>query len=220
MTDQELEHDLTVELLNDDRLSLHPIGVTVKEGVVTLEGCVQSYRRKLLVHEIVAGHVGVRDLLDRLVVEPPLPATDAEVADRVRAALDASADVTKSSVTVEVRGGKATLRGNAVDPWERIVAEDIALSVRGVRAVHNLLVINAPQKKEDEELSQAIKSAFGRSYALSQSRIQVAVSHNFAVLSGEAPSFAQKRLATVVAQRFDVTGVRNDIVVVDRSSEP
>lgn len=213
-TDQDLLDIITTDLLNDPRLSSHRIQVSVVEGVVTLDGCVQSFRRKLLAHEIVSCYEGVRDLVNRLRVEPSEPAGDREVADRVRAALDASADVTKETVTVAVHDGKVTLEGNVGCHWERVVAEDVALSVRGVRDVRNLLVVNLMEKADDEEVSHAISAALLRACGLTHSQIHVAVSNNTVVLAGEVPSFAHKETAHRVVERFGLTHVRNDLVVM------
>ena len=47
-TKEELRSFIETAYLNDPRLSSHAIAVSVSDGKVTLEGSVQSFRRKLL----------------------------------------------------------------------------------------------------------------------------------------------------------------------------
>ncbi len=212
-TDQELAGDISTDMLNDSHLSGHAIRVSVEAGVVTLDGSVQSYRRKLLALEIACCYVGVRDVVNRLLVEPPGPVTDEEVARCVRAALDASADVTKETIVVEASGGKVTLRGNVGSHWERVVAEDISLSVRGVREVQNLLVINQVERVDDQEVGEVISQSLTRACGLGGANIRVAVSRNLVVLSGQVPQLAYRQIAQKVAERISFAHVRNDILV-------
>lgn len=201
------------DLLNDSRLSLCPIQVTINDGVVTLIGSVQSYRRKLAAQQIAGSFSGVREVINNLSVEPPEPATDGELADRVRAALDASADVIKETVTVAVYGGKVALRGTVASRWERLVAEDVARSVRGVRDVQNMLVVNLKERLDDQQMSAAISAALRRIPGFADLDVAVAVCNNTVVFSGEVPTLGHRDAANQVAEGFSVTHVRNDLII-------
>lgn len=211
--DQELVKLIESDLLNDSRLASNPVQVSAKDGVVTLEGTVQSHRRRLLAHEIAACYEGVRDVVDQLDVVPFAPASDEEIAAHVRAALDASAEITKQTVAVAVSGGKVTLTGNAGSYWERAIAEDVARSTHGVRDVHNLLRVNLESKVDDSELGSAVSAALHRSRGLKDAELAVAVSNGQIVLSGEVAALWQKEMAGKVALQFGAMYVRNEIVV-------
>jgi osmotically-inducible protein OsmY len=211
--DEELLGRIRNALLLTETLSEHPIEVSVANGIATLEGTVQSYRRKLVAQEITVSFDGCRGVVNELKVKPPGSFPDDDVANHVRAALDAHADITKEVITVSVSDGVATLNGSVSSEWERSVAEDVALSARGVRSVQNLLVVDLVGEIEDEALSHNIHEALKWARGLRDSEIQVAVTGDAAVLSGEVEQLWQKETAATVARRFRIRQLRNDIVV-------
>lgn len=212
-TDNELRTLIETELLNDNRLSSHPVRVRIRDGIVQLEGAVQSHRRKLLAHKIASHYEGVREVVNDLTVTPAGPLTDEEVANHVRSSLDASADITRETIQVSVVSGRVVLSGTVSGHWERSVAEDIARSARGVRDVENLLIIDADSKIADEELANAIKAALSRAQGLTHGQVSVAISDDSVVLSGEVQELWQRAVADDVVRSFGLLQIRNDIVV-------
>lgn len=211
--DKELTSIISTDLLNDPRLSSQSIKVTVDHGIVTLSGSVDSYRRKLAAHDMASCYEGVRDVINDLIVEPKHAATDAQVAAYVRSALDTSADVTKGSISVKVVAGNVTLEGTCGSHWERIVAEDVTRSARGVRSVNNMLVVNLVDKVNDTELRNAIQGALHRARGLRDASVQVAIVDRAAVLSGEVATLDQKGIAERVISQFGLLHIRNEITV-------
>jgi osmotically-inducible protein OsmY len=214
LPDDVLQSNVESTLLNDPRLSLHPIEISVSDGTITLRGNVQSHRRKLLAQQITASHDGVQAVRNQLVVSPPEPITDDEVADQVRLALDSCADVTKETVTVSVVAGKATLQGTVGNIWEQAVADDVARSVRGVRDVINLLTVDKQCKIDDHELANSIKAALRRDRGLRGLELGVAVDDNVVTLTGRVPHLWQREAAEAVTRQFGLLHTRNDIEVV------
>jgi osmotically-inducible protein OsmY len=210
---EELVGRIRQAMRDDERLSEQPIELADDDGIVTLRGTVQSHRRKLAVHEIAASFDGCRDVINELTVEPSTTVPDEEVAYHARAALDAHADVTKEVVTVSASGGVVTLNGHVASEWERAIAEDVAMSVRGVRSVRNLLVVDLARQIEDQALSHNIRDALKWARGLRDSEIQVAVTGDTAVLSGKVDRLWQKETAATVARRFRIRELRNEIVV-------
>jgi osmotically-inducible protein OsmY len=126
----------------DERVSLEPIDVSAINGTVTLSGSVRTHRRGLAAQEIASSFEGCLNAVNRLTVDPETPLSDTEVAKNVKCSLDASADITADVVNATATNGFVSLSGPVRSPWERLVAEDVARSVRGVRDVENLLVID------------------------------------------------------------------------------
>lgn len=215
-SDEELAKSMKQAILRDERLSFQPIDLSVDEGLVTLSGSVQTYRRKLAAHEAVSSFEGCRDVINNLTVEPLDPPTDEEIANNVRAALNSHADVTKQTITVSVTRGIVKLSGNVGDQWERVVVKDVALSVRGVRDVQNLLTVDLLEQMADWKLEQNIEEAFFHTRGLKNTKINVAVTGGAVVLSGEVPKLSQKEMAEKVVQRFRFMHVHNEIVVTGR----
>jgi osmotically-inducible protein OsmY len=134
----------------------------------------------------------------------------------VRAALNSHADVTKQTIAVSVTGGLVKLSGNVGDQWERVTAKDVALSVRGVRDVQNLLTIDLLDRMADWKLEQDIEEAFFHTRGLKDAKINVAVTGGAVVLSGEVSKLSQKEMAERVVQRFRLIDFYNEIVVKGR----
>jgi len=215
-SDQELAGLIENAFTKDDRLSGQPIKVSASDGVVTLEGAVQSYRRKLAAYEIASSFEGCRDVVNRLTIEPRDALPDEEVANGVGAALDSHADITGDTIIVSVTSSVVTLTGNVGSQWERIVAEDVARSARGVRDVRNLLVVDLIGEMEDKEVCQEIQDALEQTRGLKGANLRVAVSGEAIVLSGEVSQLWQKEAAEATVRRFQPWQVRNDIVVTGK----
>lgn len=212
--DEMLRGQIRQALLLDDRLSEQPISVAVENGTVTLTGTVQSHNRKLAAQLVAASLDGCRDVVNALEVKPPGHVSDERIAEYVRAALEAHADITAEAITVSVSNGIATLSGTAASHWERTLAEDVALGSKGVCAVKNLLVVNLDEQIEDEALCREIQAALSYTRGLRDAKLRVAVNGDAAVLSGEVPTLWQKETAETVARRFRVSQVRNEIIVI------
>jgi osmotically-inducible protein OsmY len=210
---EELVGRIRQAMLDDERLSGQPIDLTAEGGIVTLRGSVQSYRRKLAAHEIAASFDGCRDVINELTVEPASAVPDEQVTNHARAALDSHADITNEVIAVSASDGVVTLNGHVASEWERSIAEDVAMSARGVRSVQNLLVVDLAREIEDQALSHNIREALKWARGLRDVDIQVAVTGDTAVLSGEVGQLWQKETAAAVVRRFRIHRLRNDIVV-------
>lgn len=213
MNDEQIRSNVAAALLRDGRLSSQPIDVAACEGVVYLTGRVHSYRRKLLAQELAASVCRCRDVVNRLEVEPVEIADDEEVAERARSVLQASADVDKHTITVACRNGHVTLSGTASTEWERTLAEDLVLSVRGVRDVLNLVLVDPAERLEDQALCAQVQAALDRAPLLEGWGIRAAVVGDLIVLSGRVPNLPQKTLAHEIALRYSPRRVRNEIQV-------
>lgn len=209
--DVELMSQIANDLLEDDRVSSQNIKLQIANGHATLSGTIASFRRKLAAQQIVAAYDGIRTVQNDLIVEPSGGEPDDEVAANVRAALDSSADVTKKAIVVAVAAGKVTLSGNVASHWERMMAEDVARGVRGVRDVVNILVPDIARKVEDCEMVTSIQAALSRARGLNGVDIGVAIGEDTVVLSGTVSDSWQKEVAQTVVGRFGFLHIRNQI---------
>ncbi|NNM24398.1 MAG: BON domain-containing protein [Phycisphaerales bacterium] len=211
-TDQLLCDQVERALRRDERLSSQPLEIAVEDGVVHLTGSVQSYRRKLAAHEIASSFDACRDVINELAVSPVI-VPDQQVADGVRAALDAHADITRETITVTARNGVVTLGGHAHAPWERMTAQDVAMACRGVRDVDNQILVDRSTTEKDENLASDILDALRVGRGLSDADLHVAVNEAAIVLSGSVRTLGQKQTADAIARRFRPWIVRNEIRV-------
>lgn len=213
MQNSDLKQTIESELLSDDRISSQRINIEIEDGIAILRGTIRSFRRKLVAQQIVATYEGIREVRNELVVEPNQASSDEEIADNIRASLNASADVAKEAIVVSVGGGKVTLAGNVGSHWERVVAEDVTRGVRGVRDVVNMLVVDMVHKIDDLALVNSVRGALARARGLGSTDINVAIGEDTVVLSGEVAEPWQKEVAQTVVGRFGLLHIRNDIQV-------
>ena len=213
INDVELEDRITRAMLLDSRLSAHPVAVTVKNGIVTLEGWVQTFRRKLVAQGIASSFEGCRQVINSLEVRPPEQIPDTKVATYVRRALRLHADLARESITVSVKEGMVLLKGSVASQWERTIAEDVSRSAIGVRDVQNLLIIDPAAVMENVNICEEIKAVLSQTRGLRDEQIDVALGAGTLVLSGSVKELWRKETAESVANRFGLLRIRNDIIV-------
>jgi osmotically-inducible protein OsmY len=118
------------------------IAVTVDHGIVTLAGQVDWKYQRDEAEADIWKLTGVKDVVNTVKVRPQLQPTG--VQERIRKALQRSADIAASHVSVAVRDGKVVLTGT-VGAWiERQAAERAAWAGPGVIAVENKIKIGRP----------------------------------------------------------------------------
>jgi len=97
-TDEEIQRDVLTELKWDAQIQPNEIGVSVKDGVVTLTGWVDSYLKKWSAEEAAHRVAGVRAVANDIEVRLATERTDADIAAAAVRALewDAAIPATKS----------------------------------------------------------------------------------------------------------------------------
>lgn len=132
-----------VKILNWDAMVPHGcIGVKVEHGIVTLTGEVDWQFQRAEAEADVRKLGGVRSVINDIVIAPKLRAED--VQEKIRAALERTAEIEAGKVTVTVSGRKVTLAGK-VNAWtEREAIERAAWSAPGVAQVEDRIELARP----------------------------------------------------------------------------
>lgn len=113
------------------------MGLSVVDGVVTLDGRVPSLAHKRLAGVLAWWVPGVRDVVNGLEVERPEADDDGELADVIRIVLEKDPLVDASQVGVSSHDAVVTLRGIVRSDVERRAAEWDAWCVFGVDEVNS-----------------------------------------------------------------------------------
>ena len=113
MTDSELKRDVLDELRWEPTVDEAHIGVSVKNGVVTLTGHVPSYAEKFGAERTAKRVHGVKAVANELEVKLPGSSrrTDEDIAAAVVRALEADLSVPADKIKVTVSNGWVKLEG-------------------------------------------------------------------------------------------------------------
>ncbi len=110
-TDSELRRDVEREAEWEPSVDERRIGVSVIDGVVTLSGEVGSFAEKWNAERGVERVAGVRGIADELEVQSVSKRSDTDIAKAAADRLAWDVMVPEGKVTVEVRNGWVTLKG-------------------------------------------------------------------------------------------------------------
>jgi osmotically-inducible protein OsmY len=108
---------------------------------VTLKGDVDWYYQKQDAERVVRRISGVKGVSNLITVRPPRPAPS-DLKQKIEQALVRSAETDAQRITIEVDGGKVTLKGTVRSYAEKEEAERIAWSSPGVTSVDNRIVVS------------------------------------------------------------------------------
>ena len=210
----ELQQDVQDAIKWQPLLNPAEIGVTTKNGVVSLTGVVDSYAKKAEAENAAANVAGVTALVEKIEVRYPssYSKTDTEIATEVLNGLNARWDVPNDKVKVKVEAGWVTLTGELRWNFQKEAAKDAIKSLMGVTGVTNNITIKSESMESVEKA--AIENALKRNWAFYDNDIGVQVSGHRATLTGTVDSLYQKNEAGSIAWNAPgVWAVDNELVV-------
>jgi osmotically-inducible protein OsmY len=197
-TDIQLKKDVEDELEWDPKVNAARVGVTVADGVVTLAGDVDTYAEKSAAEEAAKRVRGVRSVAEDLTVKVPgfHRHTDAEIAGAALHALQWDVWVPKD-VTMTVRQGRITLRGEVQWKYQSDAATDAVRKLPGVVSVSNEITIKPGLSAAQVE--EKVQAALQRQATADAKSIHVATSGSTVTLSGDASSLKSADDAAIAA---------------------
>ncbi|ROH99796.1 BON domain-containing protein [Chryseobacterium daecheongense] len=212
-TNAELQEDVQKAIQWEPLLHAAEIGVTAKDGIVSLTGFVDSYAKKMEAENAAKKVIGVKALVENIEVKFPSSwsKTDAEVAKEVLNALKFNYSIPDDSIKVKVEDGRVTLEGELPWNYQKEEAASAVKYLTGVKGVINNIQIKS--ETDDAIQKKDIEDALRRS-TIYDNGIKVSVSGTTVTLTGTANSWYQKEEAGRIAWKTPgIWHVENELEV-------
>ncbi len=193
-SDEDIKQDILDEVDWDRQIASTDIGVTVKEGAVSLYGSVSSYAEKLAAERAARRVKGVRAIAEEIKVNypPKTIVSDEDIADRVAQLFDWHSSFQENDVKAEVRNGYVTLTGEVDWHYQRETARNQVASIRGVTGVSNQIKLRP--KASAADVKRKITAALHRNANVEASHINVDVSGGEVTINGDVKAWYERKL--------------------------
>lgn len=213
-TNLALQTDVQNAIMWEPLLHAAEIGVTAKDGVVSLTGVVDSYLKKTEAQDAALKVVGVKALVEHIEVKFPSSwsKTDEEVAVEILAAFKNNYSVPEEKIDIEVKNGWVTLSGQLPWNYQRVAAENAVKHLAGVKGVSNKITIKS--EIQDAIEKKAVESAIARHWSIDSSNVNVTVHGTNVTLSGTVDSWYQKsEVGRIAWNTPGISHVKNELTV-------
>jgi len=159
-TDALLQSDVISELKWEPSIDAGTIGVSVRDGIVTLDGYVNSFVEKLTAVRAASRVMGVKAVAQELKIRLPqsYERNDADIAEAAVNALEWNMKVPDDRIKVEVQDGMVILTGEVDWEYQRAAAHDAVCCLIGIKGVTD--EINIKPSMSPVNVKSKIKSAF------------------------------------------------------------
>jgi len=214
-TNEDLQKDVQDAIKWEPLLRAAEIGVTAKDGVVTLSGTVDSYAKKSEAEAAAKKVTGVKVVVEEIEIKTYsnlYNRDDNDLANEVLNAYKWNWEIPNDKVKVKVENGWITLEGGVEWNYQKEAAERLVKKLAGVKGVSNLITINTEVHDEIEKMG--IESALARNWSIKEQDIHVKVEGTKVTLTGEVDSWYQKEEAGRIAWNAPgVVRVDNELLV-------
>jgi len=146
VADVEIAAQVKTNLIASDKVSANDVNVEVEKGVVQLSGFVDSDAQRAEAGRIAADIIGVKSVSNKLALKGEersmgTAMEDQYIETKVNAALMGDQGTDAGDIDVDVRNGVVQLSGFVSSDVEKKRATEVAMGVKGVKSVDNVLDI-------------------------------------------------------------------------------
>jgi osmotically-inducible protein OsmY len=193
--DQKLQKLVLDALDFDLNVDRSHIGIAVRDGIVTLSGHVSSNPEKRAAEIAAGGVVGVRAVIDDLLVELPgrVQSEDEIIAERCLAHLSADPSIPLDRVHIAVADGVVTIHGDVDSTHQRERIEAELGRLEFLRGVASELVIKPPVRAD--MVREKVREALSPISPINSEKIEVKAIGTHVILRGAVNSWHERGVA-------------------------
>lgn len=215
-SDQVLTENIERHLEDKMQASAMDINVYVHNGVVQLQGFVDTLAEKLTAEEIARQTAGIQKVENTLTICTEGNINDKHIQKEVVSKLHSEKHGDLDSINVEIRDGSTVLIGVTENLAFERQAMQIASSTRGVKDVVSNIKIKHENTLDDTTITNRIVHALSTTH-LSFKDICTDVYNGEVTLSGEVRTQDESQLAEKTASHVEgVRKIRNNLKVRGR----
>ena len=212
--DLEIQRNVMEELKYEPILNASEIGVSVKNGVVTLSGTVDTYLKKVIAEKVTKKIAGVKVIAEDIEVkyENARIKNDTEIAEAVLKSLKLNVAVNEEKINIKVEDGIVTLEGETEWEFQKKSAQSQIERLLGVKAIVNKIKIRSQELPND--IRKKIIQAFHRNASIDANRITIGIIGSRVILNGKVRSWAEREDAEdAIWASKGVSAVENNLEV-------
>ena len=212
-TNEELQRDVQNAIKWEPQLNAAEIGVTAKDGVITLMGTVDAYYKKIEAENAAKNVDGVKAVVEEIEIKySSNTKSDEDIAKDALKALTDNWNVPQEKIQIKVEKGWVTLEGQVTWNYQKEAANKSIGHLTGVKGVTNRIKIKS--EIQDEIEKKNIVRALESNWTLRSENIFVKVDGTTVTLTGAVSSLFQKDLAEkIVWKTPGIWSVNNQLVV-------
>lgn len=212
--DSSIQKNVIDALHHVPSLNAAEIGVSVKNGIVTLTGMVNSYPKKIAAERAAWQVAYVKGMAIDIEVNlnGKEKKSDSEIAQAAMNALHWNSGLDTTNIKIMVEEGSVTLEGTVDWDYQRRMATKALANIISVKEVINNLRIS--EKPVPAQLKEMVIAAIQRNSNIHSKTIEVDTSGSTVKLRGKVSSWLERK--EVLHTVWSLQGVRvvdNDLII-------
>ncbi|OUD36847.1 BON domain-containing protein [Flavobacterium sp. FPG59] len=215
-------------MITDDILRQHVIQVLKQEffsidcnitvisnnGIITLKGRVDTFKKKTLAERLSSTISGVQSVINKIDVSINSweQKNDIAITNEILNIFRWNWNTLNDTIKVNVIDGWVTLSGELEWNYQKEAAKEAITSLIGVKGVSNK--INIKSKVDTKIDKKTLRHALENHLALDSKDIEIEVSNSRIILKGTVESWYQKEIAGYIAWKTrGVVSVENELLI-------